>query len=84
LEDFAMDKIVLDTDIAGQLSQVHAHVQLCDPTGNTLGYFVPAAEHDREAYEQAKLLWTDEEVEELSKQEGGISTDELLRRLSKL
>ncbi|HZZ29846.1 MAG TPA: hypothetical protein VFE46_17755 [Pirellulales bacterium] len=79
-----MDKIVLDTAVAGQLAQAHAQVQLCDPSGHTLGYFVPAAEHDREAYAQAKLLWTDEEVEELSKQNGGITTEELLQRLSKL
>lgn len=35
-------------------------------------------------YQRAKLLWTDAEVEELSKQTGGIPTEELLRRLSEL
>jgi hypothetical protein len=33
---------------------------------------------------QAKSLWTDAEIEELSQQTGGITTEELLQRLSNL
>jgi hypothetical protein len=79
-----MEKLVLDTAVADQLASTGHHVPICNPSGQTLGYFVPAAEHDREAYRQAHLLWTDEEVETLSKQAGGVTTEQLLRRLSEL
>jgi hypothetical protein len=79
-----MEKLALDTAVADQLVLTGQHVPICNPSGQTLGYFVPAAEHDRELYKQAHALWTDEEIEELSKQTGGITTEELLRRLSEL
>jgi hypothetical protein len=79
-----MDKVFLDSTVAGQLARTDQHVPLCGPDGHKLGYFVPAEQYDRELYNQAKALWSGTEVEELNKQDGGIETEELLRRLAKL
>ncbi len=77
-----MDKIVLDTAIAGQLAHASAHVPICDPSGHTLGYFVPAAEHDREVYDWAKAQISDEELDRRAKEPGGRTTEQILRDLA--
>jgi len=79
-----MEKLVVDTIVADQLASTGQHVPICNSSGQTVGYFVPAAEHDRELYREARAMWTDEEIETLSKQSGGITTEQLLRRLSEL
>ena len=79
-----MHKVVLDQSWRSKLNHLDAQVELCDETGRTVGYFLPAELHDRLCYEWAKTQFTDEELEQARKQPLGRTTAEVLARLKKL
>jgi hypothetical protein len=78
-----MDKIVLDSAVAGQLANAKVHVPICDPSGHTVGYFIPAAEHDREVYQWAKSQISEEELDRRATEPGGRTTEEILKDLQR-
>jgi phospholipid N-methyltransferase len=78
-----MQNLVIDDQLAGTLTANPGGLELFDSSNRRVGFFIPSADLKSE-YMQAKSLWTDAEIEELSQQTGGITTEELLQRLSNL
>lgn len=52
-----------------------------DAEGRMLGYFVPIGEMDEETREWARNVFTDEEIEEARREEGGFTLQEILEEL---
>ncbi len=77
-----MNKIVVDPSLRGKLNNLESRLELCDPSGETLGYFVPASEHQRLLYAWARAEFTDEEIERARAEPGGFSVAEVLADLA--
>jgi len=79
-----MQKIQLDNERRITLDDPNKNVEICNQSGQTVGYFLPAESYRRIVYEWAKTLVTVEELEEARKQEpGGRSLQEILADLEK-
>jgi hypothetical protein len=76
-----MTKLIVHPSLRSQLNGLASELELCDETGRTLGYFVPAAEHERQLYDWANAQFTDEELERARQEPGGRTTAEILARL---
>ena len=68
--------------VRSKLDNLTSALELCDEAGVTLGYFVPAADRDRDVYDWARAAFSDEDIEHARQQPGGLTTEELLARLS--
>ena len=64
-----MTKIVINPAAAGQLSGIETTVELCDPSGNVLGYFSPKV--DPSLYDQVELPISEEELDRRQQSGGG-------------
>jgi len=71
-----MSKIIIDPMTAGQLANVQAAVELCDPSGNVLGYFAPKV--DPSLYEQVEPPISEEELQQIEREPGGRTLREIL------
>ena len=78
-----MNRIVVDTSVLSKLDNLTSAMELCNEGGVTLGYFVPAADRQREVYEWAQGAFSEEEIDAARQQPGGITTEELLGRLGR-
>lgn len=79
-----MDKFIVDEQLAGKLFASPNGLELFDSSNRKLGFFIPSAESEAELYAWANSLWTDEEIEERSRQPGVYTTAEVLKRLAEL
>ena len=79
-----MDKLVITPDAYGPFFQGSGNLELCDPEGRTLGYFVRTDsrfEATPEEYEWVKSQISDEELERRRAETGPLrSTAEVLAR----
>ena len=73
-----MNKIVIDKDLRTRLDNLDTELELCDESGRTLGYFVPATETNPSLYEWARREFTEEEIESARKEPGGLNIAEVL------
>lgn len=78
-----MHKAVLDATMRSKLGNLDAQIELCDENGRSVGFFLPAALHERLCYEWAKAAFTDEELQRARRESGGRTTAEVLHRLKK-
>jgi hypothetical protein len=80
-----MNRIVLDQSAANQLAGVHSEqFELLDPSGRTLGFFVPAAaapNSHAEIYKWLRTQISDEEIERRCHDGNGRTIAEVLERL---
>ena len=79
-----MGKFIPDDDMRAKLGELGGVVEVCDPTGRTLGYFVPSVPSDsytRAVYDWAKAEVSDEELDRASKETGGRTLAEIKKRL---
>jgi len=76
-----MNKMVVDQTIRSKLQELGSTTQFCDESGHTLGYFIPASEHERLLYAWARGEFTDDEIERARRQEGGFSLKDILAEL---
>lgn len=76
-----MIKILVDDALRAKLSDFVTRIELCDESGNTVGFFVPACEEQRLLYAWARDEFTDEEVETARREPGGFSIAEVLAEL---
>jgi hypothetical protein len=74
-----MTRVVVNATIRAQLHNLDAALEVCDESGQTLGYFHPIVE----AGVSGKITspYTDEEIEELRKQRTGRPLAEILKGL---
>ena len=56
-----MSRVVLDRETLNKLRQPGERVEVCDESGNILGYFSPKA--DRSVYENVVVPFTEEELQ---------------------
>jgi hypothetical protein len=77
-----MTELILPETVASQLQGLPYPVKLCNPSGETLGCFVPAIDPSLYEIEGADL--TEEELREIEKSTDWYSTEEVLQHLEKL
>jgi hypothetical protein len=79
-----MQKVILDPDLQARLKGLADHLEFCDETGRTLGFFLPPDVHHELLYAWAKSQFSDEELEQARrelKDEGGLTTAEAIAYL---
>ncbi len=76
-----MKTIAVDTSVRLQLGNLDSPLEFCDESGVTLGFFVPAAQRQRELYDRARSMFSEEDIERARRQTGGSTTEEVLARL---
>jgi hypothetical protein len=76
-----MSKVILDDALRTKLNGLTETVEVCEPTGRVLGFFVPRDEYLKDLYAKARTAVTDEEIERLRQQTGGRSLKEILKDL---
>ena len=79
-----MEKLVLDSTLGYQLSQALDRVELCDPSGHTIGYFLPATKPTPEEIAWFEAQYSGEEMERRRAEPIGRTTAEVLQRLKDL
>ena len=77
-----MRRVVIDAATWEKLIAVREVAELYDDKGRLVGHFHPGPERD--ANGNVVLPFTEEEIEELSKQKGGRPLKDILNDLSKL
>jgi hypothetical protein len=76
----AMTRITIDADTVSKLKDLREMVELRDEAGRILGHFLPGP--PRDANGQIIIPFSEEELDELSKQEGGRPLKDILNDLS--
>ena len=71
-----MTRVVIDAQTWAKLSDPHELLELCDPSGKTLGYYQPAFRTGSIEGNQIQSPYTDDEIEERRRQSGGQSLAE--------
>jgi hypothetical protein len=79
-----MEKVILEPHLRAQLQDGQQPLELCDAGGETMGFFLPAAEFYRWQYEWAKVKFPPEELDRREQERGGRTTAEVLARLKQL
>ena len=80
-----MVRVVVKPEILKQLHQLDCELELCDETGQMLGYFVPVGDEDlKEDYEWARRAVSDEELAQARAEPGGRTLHEIMRDLRQL
>ncbi len=77
-----MNRVVVDTTVLSKLDNLSSALELCDEAGVTLGYFLPAADRQRQVYDWAREAFSEKEIDAARQQSGGVTTEELLARLT--
>ena len=77
-----MTRIILDPSTAARFGGVAQSVEVCDPSGRTLGYFTPAL--DRSLYEGVECPVSNEELTRREREEPTSSTQDVLAHLRRL
>jgi hypothetical protein len=79
-----MSKITLDSDLRAKLNGLQQPLEFCDESGQSLGHFLPADTYRQYLYAWLKSQVSDEELEELTKQEGGSTLAEFWQRMGRV
>ncbi len=79
-----MQKLILAPQLLPDFVGAGHQLELCDPAGQTIGYFVPLVQYTSELYAWARTQLTDEELNRRKLEPDGRSTAEVLERLSEL
>lgn len=74
-----MDKLTVDPTTGAKLGGLHSAVELCDASGQVLGWFQPTMTPEK--YADLDVPFTEEEPAAASKEEGGRTLDEILADL---
>jgi hypothetical protein len=82
VEENAMNRVVVDTAVRSRLDNLNSAMELCDESGVTLGYFVPASSRQRVLYQQIQESVTDEELQRAFEEPGEYTIDEVLADLN--
>ncbi|MGQ0633460.1 MAG: hypothetical protein ACT4QC_02525 [Planctomycetaceae bacterium] len=78
-----MVRLTVDESLQEQLKQLSEQAELCDESGNRLGYYVPEALHHRLLYDWAKAQVSDGELERARQEPGGSSLAEIWARMGR-
>jgi hypothetical protein len=78
-----MGKLILDDDLRAKLNGLNETVEVCAPTGETVGQFVPQAEYMKLLYALAKTEVPLEELKRRAAKPGGKSLAEIWKKLGR-
>jgi hypothetical protein len=81
MEDNAMNKVVVDTLVRSRLDNLNSAMELCDESGVTLGYFVPASDRERALYKWVQESVADKELQSAFEEPGEYTIEEVLAEL---
>src|SRR4051812_22377416 len=76
-----MSKVILDPGLRGKLNGLNEPVEVCEPTGETVGHFVPEELYLKLLYALARDAVAKEELGAASQEPGGRSWAEIRLRL---
>ena len=78
-----MGKIILDADLQAKLAGLTEPTVLADPTGKTLGHFLPAEQFDHLLYRlaEAQCPYSPEEIQAMRQGTGGKSLADFWKSL---
>jgi hypothetical protein len=76
-----MNKVTLDPELRSKLDDLDSEFEVCDESGRTLGYYLPAERHRKLLYALARSQVSDEELAQAQGQLGGRSLAEILADL---
>ena len=82
-----MNKVVLDPSTRSSLNGLDQSVEVCDESGKTLGYFVPADEYLALMYAWARAEFAGDDTSgarEEFRAEGGYTTAEVLAKIEEV
>lgn len=77
-----MTQIILDASLASKLNELGQAVELCDPSGQVIGRFVPKI--DLSQWEPISPDVTEEELDRREQQDEWYSFDEVMAHLKSL
>lgn len=78
-----MPKLTLDPQLQAKLQNLTTELELCDESGKTLGFFLPAQRHRELIYAWLNAQVSDEELEEARREGGGRPLSQILADLEK-
>ena len=76
-----MTKVILDDSLLAQLNFGDEPLELCAPSGETVGHFLPQEIYQRLLYDWANAKITDEDLQQRLQQPGGRRLAEICSRL---
>ena len=76
-----MNRLLIDDALKSELDKLNSRTEICDKSGHIVGYYTPAAEHERKLYEWAKAQFSEEELERRAQEPGGKTTVEVLKAI---
>jgi len=82
-----MDKLLLDPTTRSRFNGLDRYSEVCDETGQTLGFFLPPEFHHEVMYAWAKALFSEAELAEARaevRSQGGYTTPEVIARLNEV
>jgi hypothetical protein len=79
----SMSKLILDDDLRAKLSGLDETVDVCEPTGETVGYFVPHDKYTKLMYALAKTEVSLEELKRRAAEPGGTTLAEFWKKMGR-
>lgn len=79
-----MNRVLVDDSFRSKLGEFHTQTEFCDRHGNVVGYYTPAADYPRNLSDWIRSQISDEELEQRAREPGGLTTEEVLRKLRDL
>jgi len=76
-----MSKVILDPELRGKLNGLNEPVEVCEPTGETVGHFVPEELYLKLLYALARDAVSEEELDAAAREPGGRSWADIRRGL---
>lgn len=79
-----MNRVLVEDGFRTILDGLRAQTEFCDRDGNVLGYYIPAENPHQDLSAWVRTRISDEELERRAREPGGLSTEDVLRRLREL
>lgn len=78
-----MEKILLDDELRSRLNGLNGELEFTDAEGRTVGHFLPPDVYKKllYAYAESRCPFTEEELAQLEREEGGRPLKELWKEL---
>src|SRR5262245_13880260 len=80
---FVVNKLVLDESLRHKLNGLTEPVEVCDPTGHTVGHFVPASLYHQLLYDGLESPISEEELQRRLQEPGGRTLAEIMADLER-
>jgi hypothetical protein len=78
-----MSKVILDDDLRAKLNGLNETVPVCEPTGETVGHFVPHEQYMKMMYALAKTQVPLEELKRRAAEPGGMKLADFWKKIGR-